>query len=336
VLKITFILFLFTIIRSRIPSDIHSETSKQNSPLAINPYDTGPLNYTSSSEESGNNMNITLHQSIVDINMRSIANATDPLNNTFNVEAPTDNTFNVSNIRIEVSDLEARNKSITINDQWDTQHKTKYTHLEPAVTSFQTPIDGYLNNVTLYAILDAGGSTNSTVVIYNSTWDSANNQNLPGDGTSASLSNYTVLGQYELLKGTLEASWFEILDSGFYLNNSKTSNNTWFIGLWRESESSSSQPKWAGIADTGGYPYCYWWDGSTWATTYDHAMKLVITTKTYIDPPPEELNLQINGTNVIGYPNGNGTGYWISDIPISASSGKITFEVSSDWWWTRR
>ena len=126
--------------------------------------------YSPSFSGTGENMSITLHQSYLNNSFNTLLNASDVNNNSFYLPCPIDTTFNSSYTKIDINDIFAPNKNMTIEgDPKDFRYQ--FDSLYPKVTSFIMPSSGYLENISVYIYKTAISTGNLTVFLYNSTSD---------------------------------------------------------------------------------------------------------------------------------------------------------------------
>lgn len=211
----------------------------------------------------------------------------------------------------------------------------------PAATSFQVESDLYLENVSVYLSNINPSIATVRVVLYNSVWNSSNSISIPG-GTSQF--DYILLDVSNISASS--DGWHTVTGLHTFLNNSKTDNNTWFIGLWdisilggdlfwyytRDISGTTD-----GIDETMSYLHnslMARWDLiiiQPQSNTIDLHLKLGVSYDKNI-PKPADIGLKINNTDVIGYSDLYGFGYWNSTQNYSSSSGQLEFVISADWW----
>ena len=169
--------------------------------------------YSSSFGKDGENINISLHQALLNttnIEFPNLDNA-----NTFYEPSPTVVGFNSSYINIDIEGIYAPNKTLLIEDEISS---TK--HLSEAYyTSFEVPGDGYVENISVYLSQTIGGDT-FFVDIYNATFTGGNikfDQDITG---AAFLSTFIAAGNAYWVNFT---GWHQKLDV------TNTYSNTFFI-----------------------------------------------------------------------------------------------------------
>lgn len=177
---------------------------------------------------NGDNCNVSLQQSLIDSSPITISNTSDPLNNTFYEPCPTIENFPSSFVNMTVEDIYAPNKTLIIEDEEHDNGDFDFTNAVPATASFKVKSNCYLNNISVHLSHNDPGTENATVrfLLYNSTWDTVNNRSIPGGDVEGYIKDM----------GTAQFDEFSVwvnftCSSKVVLNNSKTENNTWFIGL---------------------------------------------------------------------------------------------------------
>ncbi|MFX1251285.1 MAG: hypothetical protein ACFFCZ_06730 [Promethearchaeota archaeon] len=232
------------------------------------------------------------------------------------------------------------NQTLIVEDS-AANHRENPTTSRPCATSFQVTGNMYLENVSARLWTNNPGIDNEVkFVLYNSTWDSSNSTSIPGGHY---LNDYIDLGNINYTAN----GWVTITGLHEYLDNSKTDNNTWFIGIW-DIDEGTADANWyytiTGVGDTidetRSYKYHtfygYWepvrYPDPPWEDyEVDFWLKLDLRPLNNI-PNPENINLKINNSAVMGYPNEYGSGYWSSTAEYSSPSGNLGFTVSADWW----
>ncbi|MFX1538645.1 MAG: hypothetical protein ACFFDI_31040, partial [Promethearchaeota archaeon] len=203
------------------------------------------------------------------------------------------------------------NQTLIVEDS-AVNHMENPTTSRPCATSFQVTGNMYLENVSARLWTDNPGIDNEVkFVLYNSTWDSSNSTSIPGGHY---LNDYIDLGNINYTAN----GWVTITGLHEYLDNSKTDNNTWFIGIW-DIDEGTADANWyytiTGVGDTidetRSYKYHtfygYWepvrYPDPPWEDyEVDFWLKLDLRPPNNI-PNPENINLKINNSAVMGYPN---------------------------------
>ncbi|MFX0035593.1 MAG: hypothetical protein ACFE9I_08135 [Candidatus Hermodarchaeota archaeon] len=292
--------------------------------------------YSSTSSGTGEELNISLQQSIVNEGspLFRITNASDPNNNTFNIDCPDDNTFNTTFSQITMQDIYAPNASLIIEDY--SSHSFKEFVTLPRLASFTVTGNGYLENISI-EIIETGAISDTGNVrlrLYNSTWDSTRSK--PG-GT---VNDYITIG--DIPTPDNPNGWYNLTNAHIFLNNSKTENNTWFIGC--TDQGSNIVLNWwytnddaGGVNDGDDETDCWEHDGSnwvfstdvTWGCGIDFHLKVDLSPEDNI-PLPTDINLKVN--NSIVNNAGSGSGIWTYERVFSSLPDKLDYILTADWW----
>ncbi|MHA1253247.1 MAG: hypothetical protein ACTSRP_24925, partial [Candidatus Helarchaeota archaeon] len=293
-------------------------------------------NYSSSFQNNGGNFNITLHESILDNKLKKITNFSDINNRTITINSPKISNFNSSFTNISITNIIAKNYNLIVEDD-NVNYYDNFDNTNPDATSFQTIGNAYLENISVFVRNIGGANATVTAVLYKSKWNAGSSRSEP-DGTNSGY--ITTLGTFNVPNNTLGT--YSITNIHYFLNSSKTENNTWFIGLF-DGGLGGADTIWYYVDDDSdgdnedeSYSYYY---NSGWILKVED-----IFGNSYVDfrltvglspinntPKPSDINLKINGTAV----NNNGTdnsGYWVSNEAYWSASGNIKFVFSVDWW----
>ena len=269
-------------------------------------------------------INVTIQQ--------SYSNATDVSLDqdsvSFTSPAPSSAGYSSSNIDISIKDISIQNKSDIIEDS-SRSWRTAMADSSPLVTSFAVPTNCYITNATFDLRL-TGSTTNISAVIYNSTWTGSTSKPDGEYDDYIEFGNVTVDG----------TGWKTAKNETFYLDNSKTDNNTWFIGLYDGlyGATPSFQADWYYNDDSAGDgtddTISYTWSLTDWSlitdiSTVDLLTKIGLSLKNS-SPDPTDINLEINGTAVDDTTSNKGE--WIDTTAYSGSNGKLNFTASADWY----
>ncbi|GAH70566.1 unnamed protein product, partial [marine sediment metagenome] len=127
------------------------------------------------------------------------------------------------------------------------------------------------------------------------------------------------------------SDWNNIELTKTYLNNSNTDNNMWFIGLYKTGGPTDTV-NWRFKSDSNGdNSEAYYYSEGWLHLTQDYECKVYIAPHNN-HPNPEHIGLKVNNSAVTGYLNINGSGYWSSNEEYSSSTGKLDFNITSDWY----
>ena len=262
--------------------------------------------YSPDFTSNGEDCNVTLQQSLINTSPITISNSSDPENNTFYEPCPTTENFPSSFVNMTIEDIYAPNKTIIIEDEKHQNGFFDFTNVPETAASFQVKSSCYLRNVSVFLYHDDPGTENATVrfLLYNSTWDSINNRSIPGANNDGYVKD---LGTTQFDESF---TWVNLTcSSEVILNNSKTDNNTWFIGLV---DINPQHARWAvtediGIAgDASDDSDCYTWLAfpppgewilaqSVLSRNIDFPLKFTVTP--YISPPNQTLIVEDSTIN---------------------------------------
>jgi hypothetical protein len=227
-------------------------------------------------------------------------------------------------------------KQTLIVEDGPDNNRQQFDDVVPAASSFEVSDNCFLENVSV-ELYNPNSPDNVTVrfVLYNSTWNSTGKVSIP----------YGLKNDYISELGTINYSanieWVTLTKLQIYLDNSKTENNTWFIGLftpwyhegyWEWNWVSQGN----GVDDTRSYTY-QTFPTTKWILAEALGQKVDYHLKVDLKPPkntpnPESINLMINNSVVNGNQIQYGAGYWSSTDEYSSTSGHLGFRISADWW----
>ncbi|MFW9947421.1 MAG: hypothetical protein ACFFDX_11420, partial [Candidatus Odinarchaeota archaeon] len=275
---------------------------------------------------NGEQMNITLHQSL--INTSTIAFANLDISNNFSKPFPNFNGYSTSFINITIDSIYAPNKSIIYEDD-GIQAEEVYTYQYAA--SFNIAGSGYLENVSLN-LYNFGDSINSSLRlrVYTSIWNTGGYSE--PDSLYGTLASGVEIDNYD--------DWYKFSNLNTFLNISETQNNTFFIALRDMDDNTYWYYDYDGIGsvDASDDLDCFYESGlNNWiiynplSRGSDFQLKCDFRPISK-NPKPSEINLKVNGSNVADDLNVNNKGNWINSDAYSSFSGKLNFEVIAEWW----
>ena len=283
-------------------------------------------------KRTGDKVNVTLHQSILNTSTIEFTNL-DSENN-FTEPFPNFNGYNTSFINMTVDGINAPNYTLIVEDDIITSFDD-FTNTNPDVTSFDVIGNGYLENISVYVRNVAGNPATVTIVLYNSTWDTGNSRSEPY-GTN--LDYISTLGTFNVPATT--TGTFSLFNVHYLLNNTFTENNTWFIGLFDGGVGADT--RWYYVGDqingdnddeSNAYYYSSGWilrdDILLGDPSVDFRLSIDLSPINNI-PKPSEINLKLNNTLI--YDISQGSGYYSSKEAYSSTSDILNFTVSADWW----
>jgi hypothetical protein len=260
---------------------------------------------------AGENFNITLHQSLLNISTIEFTNL--DTSNSFTEPFPNFNGYNTSLVNITIDGIFAPNHTLIIEDDaFEDSSDVASTY----VSSFTVPSTSYLINASFDLVITSG-IPSANIYLFNSSWT--------GTRSEPVTTSSQVIGSFS----SPPNGWNDIVLTKTLLNNSITANNTWFIGL-RETTGLATL-KWRYVFDStnGDNSEAYYLSGGWQQISNDYNCKLDLTPINNI-PKPSDINLKINNTIVIDITDDSG--YYSSNEAYSSPSDILNFTVSADWW----
>ena len=230
------------------------------------------------------------------------------------------------------------NEELIIQDSVSWANPSDFTNFRPSVSSFIVERNCFLTNISVY-LENSDTPNNATIkmVLYNATWNPINSTFIPG---GYNINDFRIIANFNF---SGDDEWYTVKNIKVFLNNSKTENNTWFIGLWDQNEATANARWWYVRDGTGGDNndksismrwdsfYMIWEEIEDFFETVDFGLKIGLDFDKNI-PKPEDIGLRINNTAVIGNDNIQGFGNWNSTQSYSSPSGQLEFVIFSDWW----
>ncbi|MCF2139683.1 MAG: hypothetical protein K9W44_06485 [Candidatus Lokiarchaeota archaeon] len=314
-----------------VPNYLSENQDTGESPLIPFEYENkeimNPLSsdYNKNLTASTNNVKVTLHQAYNSTAVQSF----DEVSNTFNVAAPNATNFNVSSSNIVINNIKLNNYTKIIEDvnvDYKTVGNLAY------LTSFSIPISCMISNFSFYIREYAGvtGDVNIVLSPANST-----------DPTKPKLDYNKLIVLDQLTITASKIGWVVKSNINYFLNNSLTTSNTWFIGV-NLTSGSSINLRWYFNPDTSpseDKTLSYEWAGGKWSLLKDGTYDLDLTSKIglgFSNPnhTPSQFNLQINNLTVynnLNHPDSN-SGFWNHTGFGSDGSNSISYVFSGDWY----
>ena len=293
--------------------------------------------YPQTFENSGDDLNITLHLSYVNKSFDTIVNTSVLNGNNFTLPSPMDMNFNSSYTNFTVEDIFAPNKVLDIEISGSNGIIDLSTTVAGAA-HFIANGDGYLENVSV-KLTNLDATYNATVQMVLYAYDSGNNR--PA-GTNQ-YDEYAILGTFDIPNNTF-GIWYTLTEIHQLIDNSQTNDNKWFIGLLDNSVGGGDM-WWDYTRDDGNFGGDSLDETDSFTYVGSWSLYQAVTPLTYVDfnvgvelsplnntPNPEDIGLKINNENVTGYFNINGSGYWESTLVNGSSNGKLKYNISADWW----
>ncbi|MFX1417796.1 MAG: hypothetical protein ACFE9N_02620, partial [Promethearchaeota archaeon] len=283
-------------------------------------------NYTS----VGGNINVSLHQSLVNTTRAGFSNLDN--SNSFKEACPTDTTFSSSFINVTVQDIQAPDKTLIVED--DYTGGVPLFQFNNHYLSFIARGVGFIENITLRIYLvNTGDPSNLTISLFSSTYDSVDARIEPDANLGIIVAND------EVNASKTNWYWHKVENINAQYNASNTYNDVFFLRIDNVGGSGINTDY---ASDTGGIDAVD--ESLVYRTDTETPEYLALPANTIdfpliIDfypldntPKPSDINLQINNTKVTDDPTNENFGYWINTNPYSSASGKLNFALSADWW----
>jgi hypothetical protein len=282
--------------------------------------------YPTTYANTGENLNISLHQSYLNNTFDTVLNVSDSSNNKFSIPSPIDTLFNSSYARFDIKDISAPNKTLTVEDDLGVEviNPVSYHYI-----SFEVIGSGYIENITLHAReTNAPDTTGLTIYLYNAINDSGNIRPDTSIATIVTNSEITSTSFY----------WHKMTGIHSLINISETYSNTFFLNLEKNGPGSTNvalngtfdtaigdNKDESIVLDSGENPH------TIGGINVDAAL-IVDLAPLNNTPSPEQVGLKINNSLVTGYGDGIDSGFWESSNVSSNVSGELQYLVSAEWW----
>ena len=271
--------------------------------------------YSTSYDASGGNINLTLHQNIFNTTQISINNTFDDSNNSIFESCPSDSNFNSSFVNITFDNIYAYNVTRVIEDSWE--DSDGYVTM---ITSFNVTANCYLLNISYHLYIASGQFPTMNMKVFTSVWS----------GSTSTPGTETIVGSYDP-DWDGQGRWVNLqLDNPYFLNTSKTDNNTWFVGFTESTGTNVLKWRYNGESN-GDNSEAYYFSGGWQPFAGDYGAKVHLAPVNN-HPNPEDVGLRVNETLVNGYDTLNGSGYWNSTDEYSSSTGSLEFNITADWY----
>ncbi len=272
---------------------------------------------------TGNKVNITLHQSILNTSTISFSNLDNE--NTFQEPAPKFQGYNTSNINIDVDDINAPNKTILYEDQTSARI---IDAVNSHYISFKARGVGYIENISIYLNRTAPLLTRLIVSLYNSELDGSIPKPL-------NLVYALPIVDLSVITGD-SPHWHNMTNIGSLFNCSETYNDTFYLNI-EEIGSGVDIEIYGELTSMGG-------DGSNDNYVLDSGENEFNIAGSLVDaaveidfvplnntPKPSQIGLEINNKSVndVNFQKGK---YIMTEGILKDLSGTIDFNVSADWW----
>ncbi|MFX1376756.1 MAG: hypothetical protein ACFFA0_13180 [Promethearchaeota archaeon] len=270
---------------------------------------------------NGEQINLTLHQSILDtstIGFTNIDNA-----NSFTEPFPNFPGYNTSFINITIENIYAPDKMLYIENS---TNGVRGIYTYDIALGFQVRGNGTLDNFSICfsEVFSGGADSDATIAIQvrNAEWD--NSQIEPGPTV--------LLNTFDTILNATDTVWYNYTNLDIWLDTTQTYQNYYFIWLSQVTSSGDARVMIHKEDDGTTDDAILMWDESPWFEyAEDPSLKIGLSPLDNI-PNPEDISLKINDTEVNGYSNINGSGYWSSVEEYSGISGQLDFDISAEWW----
>ncbi|MFX1388535.1 MAG: hypothetical protein ACFE9Z_00560 [Promethearchaeota archaeon] len=345
---IAFVLFLiigsFTTIFNISQTNINSNDILSNEEINGTDFFDDSFNYlevadySSSYSNTGGDVDIILHQSLVNTSEFEFSNL-DNFNTLIEACPSGDSNFNSSYIKIDINHIYAPNITLDIESSTSSGN-TDLTTTTPGATHFISRGNGYIENVSVKLTnIHATNDAPCQLVLY--AFDGTNNRPAGTD----QFDWYANLGTFDFPNNTY-SEWYTLTGIHQFINNSETDDNKWFIGLFDNSAGAGDGDMyWDYTRDDNLYSGdnldetdSYLYSAGTWNLRQELPAPL-----SYIDfnvkvdltplnntPKPTQVNLTVNTKEVtdIDYQSGS----WVELTPQINPSGNLHFILAADWW----
>ncbi|WP_371805894.1 hypothetical protein [Candidatus Lokiarchaeum ossiferum] len=276
--------------------------------------------YQTNSSGSYNDVELKIHQAYH--NSSNITINQDK--SSFTIPAPNAVDFSTSNINISIKDLSVGNHDFVVQDNTGTSSYN--VGADPCSTSFVAPSSCYLLNASFFTHQDNAQVGTMTVYVYNAT--------VQGNALVPDFNNETTLGTISV--NSIPGDWEDISISNYYLDNSKTINNTWFLGL-KDDGGSGKDSRWGYVLDStdGDDSQCYIstypsWTPINFGGTLDFKTKVGLGFSSSVISP-SDINLKLNSTEFTENLSTTGSGWWNSSQSYSGNNDELNFSITADW-----
>ncbi len=283
--------------------------------------------YSQSLTGNGTKIDIKLHQSLLNNSEIELTNLT--ISNSFTQPCPSDPYFNSSFINITIDKIYAPNKTLIVED--DSAGLGGFLGVNGEYASFEARGAGFIENISMHVRKSGAGSCNITIDLYNAS------------GGSGEIRPSIQIGSNPIVvdEVVIQVSpyyWHNFTGLHIPYNTSNTYNNTFFFKVNGVGDETLI---WDGAYDVTGIDakdehLVYANDNSTLYErnfeTVDLLLKIGFSPANK-NPKPEDINLNINDTAVIGDININNKGYWVDISEYSSPLNKLNFTLSTEDWW---
>ncbi len=279
-------------------------------------------------------INTTLHQSKIEVGapLFDITNVSDPAIRTFTTNTPFEKNFNSTVSQINIDNIYAPDKYLILQENNPQDFSVgDFSTVIPRVTSFEVEGDGYINNISVF-IEEQLATGRIRVVLYNATYDSGLGTYKPGGG----INDFQQLIDISNATGD---GWHVITGLNIQLDNSKTMDKIWFIGLFDDA-SYGGDCAWyntldGGITGDGDQTISLTYISGDWdlvvrsSYTIDYLMRVGLVPESNT-PTPSQIGLEINNNPILGSSPGSGNVTFSQEYTILPN--QLSYEITAEWW----
>ena len=289
------------------------------------------LSYQEFYEGNGSQIDILLSESYSN-HSSNLMNSSDFNTTSIFLPSPNNQNFNYSFTNLSISNLQLHNISKTMQDDEGYSTYEDVNAGNSAAASITIPTSGNLTEIDIYLPI-INTFSDITVEIFNSTWN----------GYQAWI-NASVGIFYT---SVIDTSWYNEIsnwatfyNNHFYLNNSQTANNTWYVALetnngdydWEYTDSVNPQhyinTTYSFSEDPTGYPVVWGKDLDSNGNALNQVIKFVESPLNY-SPYPSDINFSVNNT-LISFINSNY--FWLNQSSgIFNNGNNFLYKFNCNW-----
>ncbi|MFW9940613.1 MAG: hypothetical protein ACFFFT_06200 [Candidatus Thorarchaeota archaeon] len=285
--------------------------------------------YSTDYGNSGENLNISLHQSKIEVGtpLFEITNASDSNNNTFSTDCPSVNSFNSTTSYIDIVDIYAPNITLTIEDDYYNIPLQTIT-IASQYLSFNASGVGYIANISFrLKQIDTFNPSNITLDLYNASATGKPDQKL---GTMVA-NNY-------FNDSASSFQWHKVTDLDFKFNASETNYDMFFIRIASVGGSGLDSDYATDSGGTDGVDESFVYRANRQDLEYFFSAGNYVDLPLIIDfyplnntPKPNEIGLKVNNSAVNNI-NGLNKGNWNITKTFSQLPNQLDYVLSAEWW----
>lgn len=244
---------------------------------------------------------------------------------TLKVPAPIDPNFNTSRLFFSITNITSSNYTLDVEvSNFDSSNNMLDDYY---ATSFSVLNDCYLTNISCNFQMNGAILGDPRIFIINSTWDSNQKRSVPDEtpGPTNEIGRFSNVG----------TGWTTSPLLNFYLDNSKTMNNTWFVVLYEDTIDAESLWRYVNDAPSGdnlNESWAYYYSSSQWKyLSRDYTLKVGLSLNTN-NPAPSVIGLKINNTSVLNNSQEINAGNLTFNEEISGINGEVEFIINASWY----